>query len=282
MNQQQPQGELNMKKVFPILLIFGAIILVVLFWSRMTITIGAGESGVVFNTFGKGIDVDQAPMQEGFHFIAPWNRVYVYSVRQAKKDESMKMLSSNGLDITIEVSAWYWPVKSKLAYLHKNIGTNYENEVVIPAMSDAARTVIGRYTPEEIYSSKRDAIRSEMFEETKAILDKKYIHLDKMLIRSVVLPQKIKSAIETKLEQEQLALGYKYKLQREEKEAERKRIAAEGEAAANKIINSSLTSELLKMRGIEATIKLSESNNAKTIIIGSGKDGLPLILGGNN
>ncbi|RUA26977.1 MAG: prohibitin family protein [Bacteroidetes bacterium] len=271
-----------MKKVFPIAIIFGAIILLVIFWSRMTITIGAGESGVVFNTFGKGIDVDQAPLQEGFHFIAPWNKVYVYSVRQAKRDESMKMLSSNGLDITIEVSAWYWPVKSKLPYLHKIIGTNYENEVVIPAMSDAARTVIGRYTPEEIYSSKRDAIRSEMFEETKAILDKKYIHLDKMLIRSVVLPQKIKSAIETKLEQEQLALGYKFKLQREEKEAERKRIAAEGEAAANKIINSSLTSELLKMRGIEATIKLSESQNAKTIIIGSGKDGLPLILGGNN
>ena len=282
MNQQHQQGELNMKKVFPIALIFGSIILLVIFWSRMTITIGAGESGVIFNTFGKGIDVDQAPMEEGFHFIAPWNRVYVYSVRQAQRDESMKMLSSNGLDINIEVSAWYWPVKSKLAYLHKNIGTNFENDVVRTAISDAARTVIGRYTPEEIYSTKRDAIRNEMFEETKSILDKKYIHLDKMLIRSVVLPQKIKSAIETKLEQEQLALGYKYKLQREEKEAERKRIAAEGEAAANKIINSSLTSELLKMRGIEATIKLSESDNAKTIIIGSGKDGLPLILGGNN
>ncbi len=279
-NPQHP-GDLNMKKIVPIALVFGAIILVFLFWSRMTITVGAGQSGVIFNTFGKGIDLEQPPLDEGFHFIAPWNKVYIYSVRQAEKAEDMKMLSSNGLDIDIDVSAWYWPVKSKLPYLHKKIGVDYE-KVVSVAMSDAARTVIGRYTPEEIYSTKRDAIRNEMFEETKEILDKKYIHLDQMLIRSVVLPAKIKSAIETKLEQEQLALGFKYKIQREEKEAERKRIAAEGEAAANKIINSSLTPSLLKMRGIEATIKLSESNNAKTIIIGSGKDGMPLILGGNN
>lgn len=282
MNQQpQHPGDLNMKKIVPIVLILGALILVFLFWSRMTVTIGAGQSGVLFNTFGKGIDLEQAPLKEGFHFIAPWNKVYVYSVRQAEKAEDMKMLSSNGLDINIDVSAWFWPVKEKLPYLHKHIGVNYE-KVVSVAMSDAARTVIGRYTPEEIYSTKRDAIRKEMFEETKEILDKKYIHLDQMLIRSVVLPAKIKSAIETKLEQEQLALGYKYKLQRALKEAERQRIAAEGEAAANKIINSSLTPSLLKMRGIEATIKLSESPNSKTIIIGSGKDGLPLILGGNN
>ena len=98
------------------------------------------------------------------------------------------------------------------------------------------------------------------------------------MIRSVILPETIKKAIESKLEQEQLALEYQFKLERAKKEAERQRIAAEGEAVANRIINSSLTDNLLKMRGIEATIKLSESTNAKTVIIGSGKDGLPLIL----
>jgi len=281
MNQQQPQGELNMKKVFPIALIFGTIILLVIFWSRMTVTIGAGQSGVIFNTFGVGINLEQAPLDEGFHFIAPWNKVYVYSVRQKEKSENMKMLSSNGLEISIDVSAWFWPLRSKLPFLHKKIGKDYEMQVVIPAMRAAARSVIGRYTPEEIYSTKRDAIQDEMYEETKKILDMKYVHLDRMLIRSVILPSSIKGAIESKLKQEQLALEYKFKLQRAEKEAERMRIAAEGEAAANKIINSSLTNELLKMRGIEATIKLSESQNAKTIIIGNGKDGLPLILGGN-
>ena len=107
------------------------------------------------------------------------------------------------------------------------------------------------------------------------------MYIDKVLIRSIYLPSTIKIAIESELKQEQLALEYKYKIEREQKEAERKRIAAEGESAANKIINNSLTDNLLKMRGIEATIELSKSKNSKVIVIGSGKDGLPLILGNN-
>lgn len=102
-----------------------------------------------------------------------------------------------------------------------------------------------------------------------------------LLIRSINLPAKIKQAIESKLKQEQEALAYKFKLDREKSEAERKRIAAEGEAKANKIINSSLTTALLKMRGIEATIELSKSPNSKVVVIGSGKEGMPLILGNN-
>ena len=105
--------------------------------------------------------------------------------------------------------------------------------------------------------------------------------MNALLIRSINLPANITQAIENKLRQEQEALAYEFRLQKETSEAERKRIAAEGEAAANAIINSSLTTQLLRMRGIEATIKLAESNNTKVIIIGSGKDGLPLILGGN-
>jgi regulator of protease activity HflC (stomatin/prohibitin superfamily) len=279
MNQNhQAQNELNMKKVLPIAVVVGGIIMLIIFWSKMTVTIGAGQAGVMFNTFGKGIDLDEPPLEEGFHFMAPWNKVYIYSVRQKEKAEDMKMLSSNGLEIYIDVSAWFKPVKSKLPYLHKIIGNDYENQIVVPAVRAAARSVIGRYTPEEIYSSKRDAIQDEMYAETKKILDSKYVFLDRMLIRSIVLPQKLKDAIESKLKQEQLALEYEFKLERAKKEAERQKIAAEGEAAANKIINSSLTDNLLKMRGIEATIELSESNNSKTVIIGGGKDGLPLIL----
>ena len=279
MNQQrQPQGDLNMKKVFPMAVIAGGIILLIIFWSRMTVTIGAGEAGVVFNTFGKGIDVEQSALNEGFHFLAPWNKVYVYSVRQKEKAEEMKMLSSNGLEIRIDVSAWYKPVFSELPKLHKIIGKGYESQIVVPSMRAAARSVIGRYTPEEIYSTKKDAIENEIYDETKKILDQKYILLDRMLIRSIILPKDLMDAIVSKLKQEQLSQEYEYKLSRAKQEAERQRIAAEGEAAANKIINSSLTDGLLKMRGIEATIKLSESPNSKTVIIGGGKDGLPLIL----
>ncbi|OIP01108.1 MAG: peptidase [Bacteroidetes bacterium CG2_30_33_31] len=276
---QNPQNELNMKKIAPIALLVIALLVVIIFWNRMTVTIEAGHQGVVFNTFGDGIDLNQMPLNEGFHFIAPWNTVTVYSIRQQDKAEDMKVLSSNGLEINVDVSTWFFPKVGKLAYLHKYLGDDYESQVVMPSLRSASRSVIGRYTPEEIYSTKREAIQVEIFDETKKILDQKYIYLDRVLIRSIYLPATIKSAIESKLKQEQLALEYKYKLERAKSEAERQRIAAEGESAANKIINNSLTENLLRMRGIEATMNLAESTNAKVVVIGSGKDGLPLILG---
>ncbi len=279
--QNQQNNEFNMKRVAPIAILIVAAIFLIIFWTRMTIIVHAGEKGIIFNTLGSGIDLTQEPLDEGFHFIAPWNKVTIYSVRQHHKAEEMKMLSSNGLEITVDVSIWYFPITNKLPYLHKFLGSDYDEKVVIPALRSASRTVIGRYTPEEIYSTKKEAIQVEIFNEAKKILRDKYVYIDKVLIRSIYLPATIKTAIESKLNQEQLALEYKYKIEREQKEAERKRIAAEGESAANKIINNSLTDNLLKMRGIEATIELSKSKNSKVIVIGSGKDGLPLILGNN-
>jgi len=279
MNHQQP--EFNMKKAAPIIILLVAVVVLIISWSRMTVNIPAGHRGVVFSTFSGGIDVDQIALNEGFHFIAPWNTVTVYSIRQHHKQEQMKVLSSNGLEITVDISIWYFPVSNQLAKLHKFLGVDYDEQVVMPAVRSASRTVIGRYTPDELYSTKKEAIQAEIFSETEKVLKKKYVFVDKVLIRSIYLPPTIKTAIESKLKQEQLMLAYKYKIEREAKEAERKRIAAQGEAAANKIINSSLTDNLLKMRGIEATIRLSESPNSKIIVVGSGKDGLPLILGNN-
>ena len=142
---------------------------------------------------------------------------------------------------------------------------------------------MGRYSAEEIYSTKRGEVELNIINEAQKTLsgNDNNIRLNALLMREVTLPANIKEAIESKLEQEQEALAYRFKLDRERSEAERKRIGAEGEAAANKIINSSLTDALLKMRGIEATIALSQSPNSKVIVIGSGKDGLPLILGNN-
>ena len=118
-------------------------------------------------------------------------------------------------------------------------------------------------------------------DETEKILNANYVNATAVLIRSIKLPEQIRISIESKLQQEQEALAYRYRLDKEKSEAERKRIAAEGEAAANNIVNNSLSDKLLKMRGIEATLELSKSPNTKVIVIGSGKDGLPLILGNN-
>ena len=274
------QQEFSIKRIGPIAIVVLAVIFLIIFWSRMTVTINSGEAGVLFRTLTNGVDIEHT-YGEGFHFLAPWNKMIVYNVRQQETAEEMNVLSSNGLEIKADVSAWYKPQYTELGLLHQQIGKSYLNVIVIPALRASARSVIGRYTPEQIYSTKRDAIQDEIYEETKKILSEKHIALDRVLIRSIVLPPTIKSAIESKLKQEQESLEYEFKLQKAKKEAERQRIDAEGKAAANRILNASLTELILKEKGINATLKLAESPNAKVVIIGNSKDGMPIILGGD-
>lgn len=272
------QEEINFKKIVPIAVVVVVVIVLIAFGSRMTVTIEAGHAGVLFKTFGGGLVTDET-YGEGFHFIAPWNKMYVYETRQQEVAEEMNVLSSNGLEISVDVSVWYEPKYSELGFLHGTIGTNYLQRVVIPSLRSASRSVIGRYTPEEIYSTKRDVIQDEMFAETVETLQNKHVQVNKILIRSIILPPTIKQAIESKLKQEQESLEYEFKLQKAQKEAERQIIDAEGKAAANKILSASITENILKEKGIEATLQLANSPNTKVIVIGSGKDGLPLILG---
>ena len=275
--QSNNRNNNELKKYTPFIVIGIVVFLLILFWNRITVTIPAGHGGVLFRLFGGGVDTEKT-YEEGFHFMLPWNTMYVYETRQQETSEEMSALSSNGLEIKIEFSTWYQPKWEDLGILHAQIGTNYLNRIVIPAMRSAARSVVGRYTPEQIYSTKRDAIQEEIFEETKKLLDEKYVQLNQVLIRSVTLPPTIKSAIESKLKQEQEALEYEFKLDKAAQEAERQRVEAEGKAKANSIVSASITDKILRDKGIEATLKLAESPNSKVVIIG-GNDGMPIILG---
>ena len=258
--------------------IIGAVVLIILL-TKSAITIGSGEAGVLFKTFGEGVVTSEPPMGEGFHIVAPWNKVYIYEVRQQELFEKMKVLSSNGLEIQIDASAWYQPVYNDLGNLHQSLGQNYLERVIMPSIRSAARSVVGRYTPEQLYSSKRDAIQDEIFEETKKILQKQYVQLNEVLVRDVTLPITIKEAIERKLRQEQESLEYEFRLVTAAKEAEKVIIEAQGKAESNRILSASLTDKILQDKGIDATMKLSESPNSKVIVSGSGDSGLPIILG---
>lgn len=272
-----------MKKQMTPLLVTGAIVLFVLiiFGSQMFVTIQPGERGVIFRKFTTGLDLENI-FDPGFKVIAPWNEMHVYNVKEQQSEEQMDILDKNGLSIQMEVSVRFNPTYNSIGYLHQSFGKGYIQQLVIPEVRSSVRQVGGRYTAEEIYSTKRAEVETAIITESEAILKKNHVDMRALLIRSIILPANIKNAIESKLEQEQEALAYEYKLQTATAEAERQRIAANGEAAANKIINSSLTPSLLRMRGIETTLELSKSPNTKIIIIGSGKDGLPLILGGSN
>ena len=260
--------------------IVGVILLIILV-AKSSVTIKSGHVGVLYQTFGNGVVTDQPPLGEGFHIIAPWNKVFVYEVRQQELSEKMQVLSSNGLEIKLDASAWYQPIHKDIAKLHQEKGEDYLQRVIQPAIRSAARSVVGRYTPEQLYSTKRDAIQEEIFEETKKILDKQYIQLNEILVRDVTLPDAIKDAIERKLRQEQESLEYEFRLEKATKEAQKVRIEAQGKADANAILSASLTDKVLQDKGIDATLELAKSPNAKIVVIGSGDNGMPLILGNN-
>ncbi|MFT5943004.1 MAG: prohibitin 1, partial [Sediminicola sp.] len=236
-------------------------------------------AGVLYETFGGGVVTDEPALGEGFHIVAPWNKVFIYEVRQQEVFEKMNVLSSNGLNIKLDASAWFEPKREFLGKLHQEKGEEYVQRVLLPSIRSAARSVVGRYTPEQLYSSKRDAIQQEIFEETRKIVDGQYIQLNEILVRDVTLPATIKEAIERKLKQEQESLEYEFRLVTAEKEAEKVIIEAQGKADANRILSASLTDKILQDKGIEATLKLSQSPNSKVIVIGSGDGGLPVILG---
>ncbi len=259
---------------FILILVF----IIILF--RSAVTIDSGHAGVIYRKFGGGVDTETT-YGEGFHIIAPWNTMIEYEVRQQEVLEKMTVLSNNGLDIILEATIWFQPNYEQLGLLHQKRGLEYIDRVIKPAVRSATRSVVGRYAPEQIYSSKRDAIQSEIQVETKKILDNQFVQLNDVLIRDVTLPPTIKGAIERKLKQEQEALEYEFRIEKAKQEAERQRIDAEGKARANRILSQSLTDKILKEKGIEATKELSKSPNAKVIVVGGGKGGLPIILGNN-
>ncbi len=272
------------RKYLPVIVI-GAIVVIVLLGlsSSIFFTVQANERAVLFKKFSGGLDKENV-IAPGFHVKAPWNDLIRFDVAENKAEETMDVLDKNGLSITVDISVRFYPKFSKIGDIYERFRLGYINTLVIPEVRSTVRQVMGRFTAEEIYSTKRAEVETAIKTETAAVLgnETNNVTMTTLLIRSINLPEKIKAAIENKLQQEQEALAYQFRLDKEKSEAERKRIAAEGESTANKIINNSLTPALLKMRGIEATLKLAESPNSKVVVIGQGDGGMPLILGGNN
>ena len=266
-----------------IFLLFGLTVLFS-FASSMFYVIESTERAVIFYKFGStGLDKKNV-ITPGFGFKAPWNDLYKFDITDNLVEETIDVLDGSGLSINVDVTMNFHLSYDSVGEIYETYQFDYLRRLVRPVFRSTVRDVMGRYTAEEIYSTKRAEVENLIQEEASEVLRKpgNNIIMKSLLIRSIALPAQIKSAIENKLQQEQEALAYQYRLEREKSEAERKRIAAQGEADANRIVSNSLTANLLKMRGIEATSKLAESPNSKVVVVGSGKDGLPIILGGNN
>ncbi len=250
--------------------------LVAMFFNYIFINIPPGHAGVLWLRFFGGTVVDQV-RGEGLHVILPWDKIYVYDLRIQELAQDFKVLTRNGLEVNVRVSTRFNPEYSLLGALHQQVGPDYAQRVIAPTVESVVRMVVGKQDIADLYSS--SSLISKAVIETSELVARRFINLDTVLITQVQLPPSIQEVVQYKMEQFYRLEAYEYILEKERKEAERKSIEAAGQAQYNSILGATLTPDILKYRGIQATEQLATSQNAKVVVVGGGKDGLPLILG---
>ncbi len=240
----------------------------------------SGHRGVFYSKFGSGTEFGNI-YGEGFAWHMPWNSMIVYRVQLQEAKETLQVLSSDGATIKMEMSILYHPMSAKLDSLQVSIGPDYYEVKVAPTIRGISRAVAGQYKPEEIYSTKRDEVNGAIRQRLIDAMADNYVIIQDVLMRDVVIPEKISEAINFKLAADQEAQRMEFTIQKERLEADRKRIEAQGIADFQKIVSAGLTNSLLKWKGIEATQKLAESPNTKIVVVGNNSGDLPIILGGD-
>ena len=263
-----------------ILLLMMIVMLLPLVFTGCGTQVPSGHHAVKYFKFKGGTEMGRV-YTEGFNWHMPWNSMYVYQTQTQERQEILDVLSSDGATIQLDVSVWYRPIISKLDSLQITVGPNYYNVLIAPALRGEARTIVGRYKPEEIYSTKREEISTAIIRSLDSLMSGKFIEVENAIVRNVTLPKRISDAINDKLAADQEQQRMAFTIMKEKQEADRKVIEAEGIRKFQEIVSAGLTQDFLRWKGIETTEKLAASPNSKVIVIGSGSDGLPLILGGN-
>ena len=266
-----------------------SIMLLVLYLSpSIFITVPAGHTGVKWLRFFGGTVLSKT-FPEGLRVKAPWDLLEIYDLRLQLIENEFDVLSSDGLSMKVEISTRFRLLDSHVPALHKNIGPNYINKMLVPEIGAHAREQMARYRPEQIYTSERIKIQKSILETVERELKVKYmpeapeesfLHVEDVFIRSITLPAPVEASIKEKLVQRHIALSYEYRLERERMERQRKAIEARGIQDFQTIVSQGISEQYLQWKGIDATLELARSNNAKIVIIGAGEDGLPIILGG--
>ncbi len=264
-----------MRWTYPFLLLLIIALIFLLLWKSIVITIHAGEGGVLFKRW-TGTVVDKV-YEEGLYTIFPWDILTPYNLRVQQEKHEFDVLSKQGLTIHLKISVRFRPDKEMIGVLHQNIGPDYLESVVIPEIESVIRRYFGQFNDDELYTSKKAILEKILNDSTKQLSDK-FIILDDLIVRKMEFPPTIQESIQNKITQYHKFKAYEYKVEREKLEAKRKVIEAKGISQYKDLISQSITQEYLQWAGIQATLKLSESNNAKVVIIGSAKDGLPIIL----
>jgi regulator of protease activity HflC (stomatin/prohibitin superfamily) len=290
------------------------IFMATLLYPYIVITVPSGMVGVLWKRFngydiycwcfvGRGTILDPRELRdEGLHIIWPWDKLYLYSLRLQSSTQSYNAITKDGVSVTAQINTRFQLLHDFVGVLHKFIGPAYLESVVSPEIGSRAREVISQYTAEQVYTS-REPIQKKIRSEAQISLsshlnslvqpeameqpDPKHyndflqnsIQLLDTLVLSIELPTPIVAAINRQTQQYYEIQEYKYRVEREAQESARKQIEANGIAEFQRIVSQGISDSYLRWRGIEATLALAQSSNAKIVVIGSGKDGLPIILG---
>jgi len=255
------------------------VIIVVLFvvLLRCLRVVPAGRVAVV-DFFG---NVRTEALPAGLHFLTPLVRVHRMSVHTKEVKETMDTHSSEGVVVHLEVIILFHLDPTKASDVYRTVGVGYQNVLVGPNVRSAVREVTSSYQAKALYSPEREKMSLEINRHIVSAVEPRGIAIERMLLRDVALPPRLQQAIQEKLSAEQEAARMQFVLMKEKQEAERKKIEAEGISSFQKIVAEGINENLLKWKGIEATKELALSHNSKVVIIGSGKEGLPVILGGD-
>lgn len=234
----------------------------------------AGHVGVLV-LFGR---VTDRVLPEGTHIVNPLLKVYRMSVRTQELKEQAPFLSQEGLSVNMDTSLLFHLDSEKAADVFQRLGPEYVNKVIEPTLRSAIRGVTAAHSASALYSGERERVARAIEEVLRRDLGPRGVVVESVLLRDVQLPPLMRQAIEAKQQAEQEALRMEFVLDREKREAERKRIEAAGIADFQRIVAQGISQQLLTWKGIEATEKLAQSDNAKVVVIGGGRTGLPLIL----
>ena len=256
------------------------LLVIAFLWPYIVIVIPAGSAGVVWS----GITGTRQSVVagEGLHLMPPWQSISIYNLRYQTADSEVTILTKDGLEVTINLTTRYRPIHRQLMTLHQEVGPEYVTTIVLPEVGTAVREVAGEFEPEQFYNTGIAALQTGVIDAARERVRTRFVEVDDVFIRSIVMPRTVAAAIQHKIEQEQQSLTMTHRLEFERQEAIRKQIEAEGIRNFQATISTGLTNQYLRYKGIEATLELAQSPNAKIIVMDGGPNGngLPLVLNG--
>ena len=269
--------------------VIGLVLIAIGVLTSCFIQIDAGQVGVK-KLFGK---VQNDVLTSGLHFVNPLIDVEKLDIKTMNYtmsglhdegtqtgDDAIRVLTSDGLEVTIDLSVLYRLVPTEAPRLLRETGTNYEDKIVRPITRTRIRDNAVYYEAIALYSTRRDEFQQRIFRTIEMDFKSRGLLLEQLLVRNITLPQSVKSTIEQKINAEQEAQKMQFILQKEKQEAERKRVEAQGIADYQRIISEGLTEKQLQYESIKAQLELSKSQNAKIVIMGRGNT--PVILDAKN